>query len=371
MDRKIKVLYIVSTLRRCGPSNQLFNIVSNLDQTVFTSKILTLSNESDDSLKSKFVEAGIDVETLGLGRISGIFKGYGKLLDVVRRFQPNVVHTQGIRADRYAVRLKSLGIKTVATIRCIPSEDYVMKYGRLLGTSMAKDHLASLRRLDQVAAVSKAINKALVNCGLSTMTIQNGVDIIKYTEASPSEKKGLRDMLGLPQDKLILISVGHLSNRKDPLTIIKAFLESSNREKFHLIFVGDGELRQECLELIKDDIDIQLIGRVPNVDEYLKASNIFISASLSEGLPNTVLESLACGIPTVLSGIPQHTEIFGTQVDEYKFFNVKDVLALKRIIESIPLEITHATTVRKIAEDYFDAKKMSYQYQDIYQRLLS
>lgn len=371
MGNRIKVLYIVSTLQRCGPTNQLFNIVSNLDENIFECSVLTLSKESPDSLKSKFDDAGIQVASLELGRWSGLVFGWFKLKGKLKEFYPDVIHTQGIRADAYAVRLKELGIKTVATIRCVPDEDYPMKYGAYLGKRMARKHLKVLRKLDVVASVSKAINRSLIAIGLETKAIQNGCDLSKYMSVSIEEKKKLRDLLGLEKDKIVLISVGHLSKRKDPITIIKAFKKVRNRGRFQLIFVGDGELRGECESEAKGEENIEFIGRTENVEKYLQASDVFLSASLSEGLPNTVLESLSCGVPTILSGIPQHTEIFEENLDDYKFFSVGNIEELGLILENLSIEVLQTLPTRTIVEKKFDSRKMSGNYQSIYKRLLS
>lgn len=371
MNKKIKVLYIVSTLRRCGPTNQLFNIVSNLDNDMFEGLVLTLSNESSDTLKPKFDAAGIRVASLELGRLSGVFFGWSKLKRKVKEFVPDVIHTQGIRADRYAVRLMEFGIKTVATIRCIPTEDYPMKYGRFLGMQMAKKHLGALEKLDVVASVSKSIKKSLLAMGLTTTAIQNGCDLSKYKCVSDNRKKELRDQLAIPHDKIILISVGHLSNRKDPLTLIKAFKAIPDRSRFQLLFIGDGELRNECESEVSEESGIRLIGRVENVDEYLQASDVFLSASLSEGLPNTVLESLSCGIPTILSNIPQHMEVFDGYMDRYTFFSIGNIDELTTILDNLSLEYLGELPTRSIVEDNFDSQKMSGAYQSIYKKLIS
>src|SRR5690554_7749446 len=102
---KVRILYIVSTLKRCGPTNQLFNIVSNLDPDRLTAKIVTVSGESRDALKHKFDNNGINVESLALGRIEGLFWAFGKLKRTIEEFRPDVIHTQGIRADDFAVKL--------------------------------------------------------------------------------------------------------------------------------------------------------------------------------------------------------------------------------------------------------------------------
>jgi|SRR5690554_684094 len=370
MKAKIKILFIVSTLQRCGPTNQLFNIVTNLDDQVFDKKIITLSSESQDSLKSKFVSAGILVESLNLGRLLGILFGWQRLLLKVKKIAPDVVHTQGIRSDFYAVRLMSRSLKTVSTLRCIPHEDYPMKYGRVVGKIMANLHLRILRKIDTVAAVSYTISNTMEKEGLVTTTIQNGCDLIQYNTVSKPYKNELRRRLSLPQDKIILISVGHLSKRKDPLTIIKAFKFCKSSMRYHLVFIGDGELKNECMKLSASVPNISFIGRVSNVNEYLQASDVFLSASLSEGLPNTVLESLACGIPTILTEISQHTEVFPGKLDKFKFFKSGSVNELASILDNLDLDVYKALSTRSIVENNFDSKKMSVKYQIIYKRLI-
>lgn len=370
MKNKIKVLYIVSTLRRCGPTNQLLYIVSNLDRAIYDAKIITLSKESNETLKPLFLEENIKIETLGLSRVSGIFLGYRRLKQMVNSYSPNIIHTQGIRADSFSKKLMKFDIKTIATIRCIPAEDYKMKYGRVLGGVMAKLHVKRLRQLDIVVSVSNAVRDSLVSYGLPTITIQNGVDTEKFSLIEKDEKKCLRSKLGLAEGKIIIISVGHLSNRKDPLTIIKAFKELKNKNSFELIFVGDGELREECEKEIKGYSNIRLIGRVENVNDYLNASDIFISASLSEGLPNTVLESLSCNIPTILSDIPQHLEILRVSNLDFPSFKIGDVDGLRNIIDNLTIQDIELLSSRSSVQRHFDAKITSNKYQKVYLNLL-
>jgi len=370
MKNKIKILYLVSTLKRCGPTNQLFNIVSNLDESKFSAKIITLSKEAEDTLKPKFIEAGIIVESLNLGRIMGPVKGFSKLKRKINDFKPNLVHSQGIRSDEYAAKLMKYGIKAIGTIRCIPNEDYLMTYGKLKGGIMAKNHLKNLQKLDKAISVSNSIGLSLIKTGLETETIQNGCDIHRYKTVSEEEKTKIKKKLNLPENKTILISVGHLSTRKDPLTIIKAFKNSKNKKDLYLMFVGDGDLYKQCEDEIKDEENIKLIGRVSNVEDYLKASDVFISASLSEGLPNTVLESLSCGVPTILSNIPQHLEIFEGDSYQNMFFDTGDVVHLTQIFEGISLSDLSVLPTRSIIENKFDSKIMSLKYQDKYVELL-
>src|SRR5699024_6036031 len=103
MGTKIKVLFLVSTLKRSGPVNQLFYIVSNLNKEFFSPLVVTLSSEPSDSLKQRFLDQGIPLKSLDLGRVNGFLFGYKKLKHIVSNFNPSLIHSQGIRSDRYNV----------------------------------------------------------------------------------------------------------------------------------------------------------------------------------------------------------------------------------------------------------------------------
>lgn len=369
MSGKIKVLYIVSTLARRGPTNQLFNIVSNLNDDDFECKVVTLSPEAEDTLLPKFLQHGIEVKPLNLSRIGGFFWGCSSLKKVIDLYKPNIVHTQGIRSDGFAKWLKNkFGVKAVSTIRCLPNEDYPLQYGKIVGHLMAHRHLTILKGLDEVIAVSKSIDQKL---SITTTVIQNGCDISRFSPVSDDEKLDLRRKLGLPTDRIVLISVGHLSARKSPLTIVRALMLVKNRKDFELIFLGDGELRPECEAVSKNEDNIRYFGRVNNVDEYLKAADAFISASLSEGLPNSVLESLACGVPVILSKIPQHQEIFESYKDEGLFFEPNNENALSKILTSLTASGLRSLPTRTIVENNFDARQMSLRYQTLYKSMVN
>ena len=78
-------------------------------------------------------------------------------------------------------------------------------------------------------------------------------------------------------------------------------IEYNNDIQFY--FVGDGPKKSEYLTLVSSlglDENVFFIGKVNNVEEYLKASNLSVLMSTNaEGFPNAVLESIACGIPVI------------------------------------------------------------------------
>ena len=103
----------------------------------------------------------------------------------------------------------------------------------------------------------------------------------------------------------ISLHVGSLIPRKNCQFLIDSF--ANYRFPGTLIILGNGSQLQD---LIKKNIpNILFLGNVCNVQDYLHLSDIFVSTSRSEGLPNSVLEAGVSGLPMVLSNISPHAEI--------------------------------------------------------------
>lgn len=364
---KTKILYIVSTLRLCGPVNQLFYLIKYLDCERFEPLILTLSPEPQNSAFQRFQQLGIQVQSLELSRLQGFFRGASVLKQFVEQYNPDVIHTQGIRPDLLSARyLKKY--KRVATIRNYPYHDYPMKFKKLPGYYMAWQHIRGLQKIDLPVACSQTIAKTLQSHGLNTKPIQNGVDEKFYAPVTNQERLQLRQKLDIPANKTVYVSVGALIARKNPETVISGFLASKAKENSILLLVGDGHLKDSCKLLAKGESCIRFTGQVTNVVDYLQSADYFISASLSEGLPNSVMEALACGLPVCLSDIEPHKEILSLNQKAGVLFSVGNT---EDLVEKLNELVESETNLRskaalEIISNYLSAKKMSENYQAIY-----
>jgi glycosyltransferase involved in cell wall biosynthesis len=115
--------------------------------------------------------------------------------------------------------------------------------------------------------------------------------------------------LGLDPTFKYLVSVGRLSSEKNYIKLIDLFL-SANLNGFKLIIVGDGPLEKDLKSISNEDILI--LGFKSNFEEYIYASDYYISTSLTEGMPLSVIVAMEAGKPLILSDIPAHKEIFST-----------------------------------------------------------
>lgn len=369
----MKILYIVSTLRRTGPTTQLYNIINHLADGKFSPLILTLSPEPRNSALPQFQKLKVPVYSLGLSRPAGFILGPSRLKRFISKHSPDLIHTNGIRADMLAANYLETS-KRIATIRSYPYHDYLMSYGKLQGTFLAWRHLCALKRIE--CPVTCSLSGATLikrKCGLELEVIHNGVDDIVFSPPSAEEKLQVRKNLGLPVKPRIFAFVGDLIKRKRPITLIRAFLSSKASDNNILCIIGDGPLLRWCQQVAAGSTSVLFTGHLVNIHEYLKAVDFFISTSVSEGLPNAVVEALATGLPVCLSDIGPHSEILQFNTRAGRIATVKDVGEIANAIDQLICddydEMSNAAV--DIIKKHLNAKNMSLKYQWLYEKLLN
>lgn len=173
----------------------------------------------------------------------------------------------------------------------------------------------TLGKADRVIAVSRALKATMVSLGVpdrKIIVIPNGVDANKFI---PLPKMKARRDLGLPQQQIVL-SVGHLTPVKGFDLLIQAMkilVKDRLYNDLFLVIVGEGPSRHKLEQLVLAlgvNEHVLLAGEVSHhlLPTWYSAADIFCLASIREGWPNVLLESLSCGTPvlgTKVGGIPE------------------------------------------------------------------
>ncbi len=131
-----------------------------------------------------------------------------------------------------------------------------------------------------------------------------GVDIFKFKRKT-CDKNQKRKELGILEDAVVFTNIGELIKRKNHETLIRAFART-NIENSILIICGDGELKHKLQRLVKSlkaQQKIILLGFRTDIDEILSVSDVFVFPSYQEGLPVSVIEAMAVGLPVICSDI--------------------------------------------------------------------
>ena len=354
----INLLIINSTLQRSGVTNVIYNLCKFLDKRKVNITIITLSKEPSDSRITDFESIGVKVVCFNKSRLSGIVVGYQQSFKNFLLNSPqDVVHTFSYRGTALASKYLRQ-IKRVVTLEANLKDNYIDSYGKVLGSYIAEKELAGFKTADCKVVCSQTLFKHYHYLA-PDLVVQNGADETIFYPVSETEKIAFRIKNSLPLDKKIYISVGSLIPRKDPNTIFNAYLLAKLPNSI-LLFLGSGPLNMNN----NGNDNVIFKGNVLNVDEYLKCADVFVSASHSEGLPNTVLEAALSGLTCIVSDIPQHHDVFyHSEANGVCFFPVKGENKLAQLLTDV--------FPNKVKYDCQTATNMAQQYLNCYTNLLN
>ncbi len=371
---KIRVLYLVSRLRRVGPIFQLYNIINNLRGDRFTPRIITLSPERPESLVDKFRDIGAECDSIGLSSIAGMVFGRRRLRKLLGDKPADLIHA----CDYRSILLCASNFARIPrVVTCRQAFDYAhFNLDGTAGPISARVMMRTLElacgRCEQVVAVSDFVRRSAgTRLASRTAVIHNGVDRVLFGVASDEQKAALRSHLNLPHDKHIFLSAGLLSRRKDPVTLIRGFQMSGVAGNSILVLLGDGPLRRTCSDMAYPTGNVRVIGFVDNVGQYMRAADTFVSASLTEGCPNVVMEAMACGLPVILSEILPHREILDYDGRAGLMFATSDAASLSRAFaRSLKMDRSQqCSAALGIINNHLNAENMSSKYQELYTQL--
>ena len=165
-----------------------------------------------------------------------------------------------------------------------------------------------------VMCASAALGERLVQAGAAPQriaVIYNGVDSARFFPVRNHEN---RKPLGLSDDAKLLLFIGNLKPSKGCVDLLDAFVNlAATQPQLHLVFIGDGAARDTLLQRATRRglaARVHLIGKIEHdhLPAWFAACDLFCLPSHNEGVPNVVLEAMACGVPvlaTQVGGIPE------------------------------------------------------------------
>ena len=249
-------------------------------------------------------------------------------------FRPDLVHVNGLhfQSSLIGTRLaKRFDIPLVVTahlgsVAAMPGPIRLVAslYDRLVAGRVA-------RGADWVVAVSGAVADHVSSLGVRPDQItvaHNGVDHKRFFAVPrPSQQRWLKATI-----------VGRLIANKGTLLTLDAvaMVRATNRD-VRLTVVGEGPLEKAAKKrATAADLEgaVDFVGRVSNVEEWLRGSDVSLRPSYTEGLPLAVLESLACGTPVICSEVAGNLELIDDGTNGM-VFPVGDVAGLAGCLERL------------------------------------
>lgn len=302
-----------------------------------------------------------------------------------------IVHIHGVDTYTYAAILaaKMLRRKSIVKMTLLDRDDPLsIKKRRLLGNLQYR----LFAMADRIIATSSELAEAYHQSPLpmdKLVEIPNGVNTEDSQPVSEGEKQRLRQHLGLPPNSPIIAFVGIIIRRKGVDLLIKAYGEVVKEQpSSRLLLIGplsrnrrDAEIHKAYQESLRNHIKtsgiedrVLFIGEVNNVGQYLQTSDIFVFPSRREGMPNAVLEAMACGLPCVAMESSCVSGIINDGVNGLTFERENSLqLArhISRLIDEPDLRHRLGNEARKTVTNKFSLELVSNLYLKLYQELLS
>ena len=142
--------------------------------------------------------------------------------------------------------------------------------------------------------------------------VYNGINVDRFGRSHfPDARQRLLSELGLSGNEIIVAQVARLDYLKDHVTAIRAIGVAAKGSNTHLAIVGEGPERPKIEEAIVEcgvSDRVHFLGLRRDVPAILAGSDILLLSSISEGIPLTLIEGMAGGIPIVstnVGGIPE------------------------------------------------------------------
>jgi glycosyltransferase involved in cell wall biosynthesis len=323
-------------------------------------------------LQERFEKMNVETYVFSKRHRYDVFLIY-KVFQLIQKRRINIVQTTLYYADIIgAYTAKLAGIKRIVSWDAMTAPyHYGMK--NLLAYRLAS------KWFTVAVAVSHAIREKIIYerhvPADKTTTIHYGVDNRYFSDTN---NESYRKKLGFHSKNIVIGTVARLSEQKGHRYLIDATKEVVGRyPNIRVLFIGDGPLRKELeLQVNRLGLDsvIKFLGFRSDVKELLSTLDIFVLPSLFEGLPNVVLEAMACGKPVIatnVSGIPEIIDDHQTGI----LIPPKDSNAIAQAIYQMLQNPKKMKMMGKMSrnrvEEKFSLKQQVNAFVELYEKMLS
>lgn len=290
----IRVTYFINSLEQGGAERQLLELIAGLDRARFAPSLIVCTRRGD--LSPPPVDATVSLD-------DPLFPtpwGAAQLASALRHLRPDILHTtKGLENVVGRVVARAVGVPhVIGSVRC-PT----------LTAREALGERATWRLADAQVVNSVGIRDELLRLGVSASTIaviENGVDLTRFTPLDDHARRTARAAHGL-HDGPLLVHVGRLSPEKNQRGVIAALARLRLPRDLQVVFAGRdslplyGRAVKARARLLGVADRCRFPGAVRDIERLVAAADATLLPSHYEGLPNAVIESLACAVPAVVT----------------------------------------------------------------------
>ena len=303
MDKPIRVLQMIGSLNMGGSQAMVINLYKNIDRTKIQFDFI-IDHPQETFFKELLLSMGAKIYEMPAFKgwnVSEVKKAWKSFFTEHPEYKILHSHVRSY-ASLYIPIAKKHGLTTIIHSHSTSNgKGFASLVKRVLQSSLK-------RKADYLFACSEESGRWLYGDKAihapNYRMIPNAVDTEKFafSEATRAE---MRQALGIADDTVVYGHVGRLHPAKNHPFLLDTFYKIHQRQENSLLFiVGDGELRAEIEEKISTlgiADSVRMLGSRGDVAQLMQAMDVFLFPSRWEGLPVTVVEAQASGLPCYLS----------------------------------------------------------------------
>ena len=316
MGEAVRVLHVLGNTNLGGAESRIMDLYRHTDRNRVQFDFLVHSGE-EGFFEKEIRELGGRIFRVPRFRIYNYFS-YRKALKEFFQKHHEFALVQGHMTSTAAIYLpiaKKAGVKKTAAHARSAGVDKGLKgtMTRFLRRNLA-DKADYLFTCSELAGISVYGEKAVQEG--KTIFIPNAIDCAGFT-FDPEKRKKMREELGLA-DALIIGHVGRFHYAKNHEYLLRVFAElcrmsagagdstaeTGADQKYHLILLGEGPLMEDTRKLAEElgvADRVHFLGNHKNIADYYQAMDYFVYPSRYEGMPGTIVEAQASGLPCLMS----------------------------------------------------------------------
>jgi glycosyltransferase involved in cell wall biosynthesis len=367
-----RVLLVITTLTLGGAETQVVRLALELKRKGWVVAVACLVEPT--AYVGQLKAAAIPVHSLRMPRGIPDPRGICRLRSLIRKFNPDVVHSHMVHANllsrvaRLICRFPVL-ICTAHNLRETSERGGPTWHKELL--YRATDFLADTTTIICGAASERYLRIGAVPAG-KLRVIHNGVDT-EHFSPSKNRRPAARKALNVA-DHFVWLAVGRLVHQKDYPTLLRA-LTLLGRSKWVLLIAGRGplaaDLQAEC-EVLGLSERVRFLGGRENILELYHAADAFVMSSRFEGLSAALLEAASMGLPSVVTRVGGNTDIAIDGVTGYVVEPQNPTVlanAMRSIMDAPPEErLAFSIASRRRCVDNFQFETISQRWLELYRQ---
>ena len=311
----ITIVHLITGLGVGGAELQLHSLSTRSESQIFRHIVISVTGIGP--VGERLRADGIEVYALEIKGTLSLMTGALKLLRMLRRLRPDVLHCWMYHANLLGLLAGKLsGVPHILWGILCSDADFALYKPRTARVMKVCARLSPF--CESVIFNSEAGRKVHETWGYDasrSVTIVSGFDVKKFHPA-PEQRTVLRQELGLESDCIVIGLVARPHPVKDHETFLRAAaLVAQKRPLVHFLLIGDGIPQSSGISRMIAaaglDERVHLWGRRDDIARINAGLDIACSSSSSEGFSNTICEALACGVPCVATDAGDSAYIVG------------------------------------------------------------